>query len=268
MDTEPRDQAERPARVRQLAPYGYCRYCGAPRPEGARFCGGVECIGLGRVDPVRTGRASTIEATAGVLAVASAAPAAVVEPARPAIDGAARPADPGEARPSPTIAASVATPGAAAGAAAVLDSETAEVPGTARTAPAATLTDGWVLVAPPDETAGSVASTAVPASTPVLATPPVVAAGRGRLERRGRERDDARRRLVRDTSVLLVLGGIVAIVLIGIAPVVSRPAGGVLGATSGPSPARPVATVAPAVGATLPALPTLAPIFTGRGTAP
>jgi len=28
------------------APHGYCRQCGAPRPEGARFCGGGHCDNL------------------------------------------------------------------------------------------------------------------------------------------------------------------------------------------------------------------------------
>jgi len=229
MDPLTRDPAERPARDRQLAPYGYCRYCGAPRAQGARFCGGLECVRLGD-----TARPAAIAVLPAVLVAVP-----VGEP-EPTVEKVAQPV--GE--PEPTETGEAAAGGfVGAGTSPERSTHTR-------------LAEGWLLVAPIQD--GSVAGTPPPVAerrwervAPLEPRPerpvaadldgmrPVV----GRPHRGTRRDAESRMRLVRDTSVLLIIGSLAAYLVLSLLPVGPHPEGGVLGATSAPRAAETQAPV-------------------------
>jgi hypothetical protein len=275
MDPLTRDPPERPARDRQLAPYGYCRYCGAPRNQGARFCGGLECVRLGDADRAAATAAATLATAATAATLAATAPPALELGAAPESNAAiAAAADVGrspaiEAVDRPPVVAEEATilvalavgepelP-AAGDTAAGLQGIGAAAEGSQGTRFAA----GWLLVAPIEDGSSAVAPLSVvgqPAHDPTVMvrrshepgweplTPlepqperPMVwdrVAARSILvrPRRGARGDaEFRVRLVRDTSVLLIIGSLAAYLTLSLLPVGSHPHGGVLGATSAP----------------------------------
>jgi len=227
MDPLTRDTPERPARDRELAPYGYCRYCGAPRNQGARFCGGLECVRLGDAD-----RAAAIAVQPAVLVAVP-----VGEP-EPTVGELAQPVG----KPEPPEAGEAAAGFVGAGTSPEQSTHTR-------------LTEGWLLVAPIQDGSTAVAPPPVvergweqlapleprperPAAADLDGVRPVVV-----RRRRGARRDaESRMRLVRDTSVLLIIGSLAAYLVLSLLPVGSHPEGGVLGATSVP---RATATQAP-----------------------